>query len=72
MSSQRLSSHFMVYAASGAMIMAPMNMWIWPSWLSAGCVSLNLAISRSSRRSREGADGRDHGATDAIDHMTTV
>ena len=42
------SIHFIVYAASGPMIIAPMNMWIWPSGASpSGSVALNWATSRS-------------------------
>ncbi len=46
--SQRLSSHFIVYAARGAMIIAPMNMCTWPSGASpSGRPALKLATSRS-------------------------
>ena len=46
--SHRLSSHFIVTAASGPRIMAPMNMCTWPSWLSpSGSVALKLATRRS-------------------------
>ena len=46
--SQRLSSHFIVYAESGAMIIAPMNMCTCPSGASpSGSVALNCAIRKS-------------------------
>lgn len=45
--SQSESSRFIVQAASGPRIMAPMNIWIWPSWLSSGRVAFTWAMRRS-------------------------
>ena len=45
------SSHFIVYAASGAMIMAPMNMWIWPSGAASGFTLSAAALNRAMRLS---------------------
>ncbi len=46
--SHKASSRFITYAASGPMIMAPMNMWTWPrgSW-PGDSDALKSAISRS-------------------------
>ena len=46
--SQRLSSHLMEYAASGAMIIAPMNMCTCPSCDSP---SARLALNCATRKS---------------------
>ncbi len=42
------SRRFITYAASGPMIIAPMNMWIWPS---CGSPSASLALNSATIRS---------------------